>query len=339
MTQTPTSSKQGLIDQLGRLIEKIRAKFGSGGPAADLAEPMTSQDPQRYLDPAAIARFGLNPFVAKLVVEGFINGLHKSPFHGFSVEFADHREYVPGDDLKYLDWALYARTDHYYIKRYEEETNLRCYVLLDNSASMGFGTGKITKWDYACFLAMCMSYMMIKQQDAVGLSLFGSKPGIVLPPKSRNTHLRQMMQVMIKNPPTGQTDLPSSLRAIINNLKRRGMVIVISDLIDDPEQTVKALKMLSGHGHDVIVFHVHDAAELEFTFQGSTLFRDMETGEEIEVDPVSIRDAYKAKMAEVEEFYRKKLSMARIDYHPINTRTPYDQALAAYLQRRIGTRR
>jgi len=339
MAQTTAPSRESLTQRLGRLIDTLRGKFGSTGPSAELAQPMTSNDPQRYLDPESIARFGLNPFVAKLVVEGFINGLHKSPFHGFSVEFADHREYVPGDDLKYLDWALYARTDHYYIKRYEEETNLRCYILLDNSASMGFGTGKLTKWDYGCFLSICMAYMMIKQQDAAGLALFGSKPGAVLPPRSRNTQLRQMMQVMMKNPPTGQTDLPTSIRAIIKNLKRRGMVVVISDLIDDPEQTVKALKMLSGHGHDVIVFHVHDAAELEFTFQGSTLFRDMETGEEIEVDPVSIREAYKAKIQEVEEFYRKKLSSGRIDYHPINTRTPYDQALAGYLQRRIGTRR
>ena len=137
------------------------------------------------LDPALLDKFTLSPLIAKLVVEGFINGLHRSPFHGFSVEFADHREYVPGDDLKYLDWQVFARTDRYYIKRYEEETNLRAYILLDRSASMGFGTGKVTKWDYGCFLATCLAYLIIKQQDAVGLSLFGAKPGLLLPPRSR----------------------------------------------------------------------------------------------------------------------------------------------------------
>src|SRR5690606_26195796 len=133
-----------------------------------------------------------------------------SPFHGFSVEFADHREYVPGDDLKYLDWKLYARTDHYYIKRYEEETNVRCHVLLDRSASMAFGTAGLTKWDYACFLATCLSYLMIKQQDAVGFSLIGSQPGLLVPPRSRMSHLRQIMHLMMQNPPAGGTDLTTS---------------------------------------------------------------------------------------------------------------------------------
>jgi uncharacterized protein (DUF58 family) len=297
-------------------------------------EIMGGSDPNRFLDPAAIARFGLNPMIAKRVVEGFISGLHKSPFHGFSVEFADHREYVPGDDLKYLDWFLYARTDHYYIKRYEEETNLRCHIMLDRSASMAFGTEGVSKWDYACFLATCLSYMMIKQQDAAGLSLVGERPGMLVPPRCRGTHLNQLMRVMINNPPGGGTDLASSIKAMVRNIKRRSSVVLISDLIDDPDETIKAIRMIAAHRHDVLVFHVQDPAELEFSFEGSTLFRDVETGEELEVDPEAIRESYLEKMNELTTMYRKRLSEVGVDYQLINTRQPYDHALWAYLQQR-----
>jgi len=297
-------------------------------------ETLQGHDSRRYLDPAALARFSLTPLIAKLVVEGFISGLHRSPFHGFSVEFADHREYVPGDDLKYLDWFLYARTDHYYVKRYEEETNLRCHILLDRSASMSFGTVGMTKWDYACFLTSCLSYLMLKQQDAVGLALVGDTPGILVPPRCRSTHLSQLMRIMIQNPPAGRTDLGNSLQAIVRNLKRRSLVVLISDLIDDPEQTIKAVRLISSHKHDVIVFHILDPAELEFTFDGSTLFRDMETGEELEVDPAAVRDGYLAHMQGLIEQFRKRLAEMRIDYQPVDMRRPYDHALWAYLQRR-----
>jgi len=321
------------------LIQKLRRALTEAGKVEVLTEVMQSSDPNRYLDPSILAKVGMSPLLARLVVEGFINGLHKSPFHGFSVEFADHREYVPGDDLKYLDWHLFARTDNYYIKRFEEETNLRCYILLDRSASMAFGTGKITKWDYSCFLATCLAYMMTKQQDAVGLSLFGARPGMMIPPRCRTAHLRQMMQVMINNPPSGVTDVASSLRAITQNLKRRGLVVVISDLIDDPETTLKSLRLIGSHRHDVIVFHVQDAAELEFGFDGATTFKDMETGEELEIDPSAVREAYLARMTELCDFYRKRLTEVGIDYQLINTHESYDHALAAYLRRRMKTRK
>ena len=300
---------------------------------------MKGSDPQRYLDPEILSRVALSPLLAKLVVEGFINGLHQSPFHGFSVEFADHREYVPGDDLKYLDWHLFARTDNYYIKRFEEETNLRCYILLDRSASMAFGTGKITKWDYSCFLGTCLSYLITKQQDAVGLALFGSSPGMIVPARSRTAHLRQLMRVMITNPPSGVTDVSSSLRAITRSLKRRGLVVVISDLIDDPEQTLRSIRLLRSHKHDVIVFHVMDAAESNFDFDGATLFQDMETGEELEIDPSAVREAYLERMNELIAFYRKGLTEIGIDYQVLNTRQPYDEAFSAYLRRRARTRK
>jgi uncharacterized protein (DUF58 family) len=336
-------SGTGWLHRLGAqaraVFQKLyRAVMAQPGPIA-LAKGMQGADPQRYLDPAILARVGFSPLLAKVVVEGFLNGLHKSPYHGFSVEFADHREYVPGDDLKYLDWAVYARTDHYYIKRFEEETNLRCYVVLDRSASMAFGTGLLTKWDYSCFLATCLAYLVLRQQDAAALALFGSKPGVFVPPRCRRTHLRQLMSAMVNNVPAGATDVAGSLRSILRNLKRRGMVVIISDLIDDPVETLKSIRLLSSHRHDVIVFHVQDATELEFSFEGPALFKDLETGEEMEIDPASIRATYLQQMQELCAFYRKGLSEVGIDYHLINTRQPYDQALSAYLGRRAKIRK
>jgi uncharacterized protein (DUF58 family) len=329
---------QRLGSQARALFRKLhRTVLANSGPA--LAHGMQGLDPQRYLDPAILARVGFSPLLARVVVEGFLTGLHRSPFHGFSVEFAEHREYVPGDDLRYLDWALYARTDHYYIKRFEEETNLRCYVVLDRSASMGYGTGTLTKWDYSCFLATCLSYLMVRQQDAVGMALFGEGPGLFVPPRCRRSHLRQLMTAMVRQTPSGRTDVPGGLRAVVRKLKRRGLVVLISDLIDDPVETLKAIRLLAGHRHDVLVFHVQDAAELEFSFEGAALFRDLETGEEMEIDPASLRSAYLEQMNDLCNFYRKGLAEMGIDYHLINTRVPYDKALTAYLQRRARNRR
>lgn len=347
-TSTPNSTtarqpRGSWLSRLGsparRLVKQIHNVWvESGGPTA-LAQGMTDNNNQRYFDPTILSRVGFTPLLARLVVEGFINGLHRSPFHGFSVEFADHREYVPGDDLKFIDWPLYARTDHYYVKRFEEETNLRCTILLDRSASMGYGTGKLTKWDYSCFLATCLAYMMLRQQDAAGLTLFGSAPGLIVPPRCRRSHLRQMMKVMIDHAPSGTTAVPVSMQSIARNLKRRGLIVVISDLIDDPETTLKALRLLRTHRHDVIVFHVQDAAEMAFPFEGPTLFTDMETGEELEIDPGAVRQSYLDRMQDLCEFYRKGLVDMGVDYHLINTEQPYDKALSAYLNRRAKIRK
>ena len=324
---------------LTRWLSRFRDRAAGRTQHAVTTDVMRSDDPNAYLDPSALTRFGLTPMIAKLVVEGFISGLHRSPFHGFSVEFADHREYVPGDDLKFLDWFLFARTDHYYIKRYEEQTNVRCHILLDRSASMAFGTQGITKWDYACFLSSCLAYLMLKQQDSVGMSLMGMRPGLLVPPRCRGSHLRQLMRVMIQNPPTGRTDLATSIRSIVRSLKRRSLVVVISDLIDDPEQTLKALRLIRSHRHDVVVFHVQDPAELEFTFDGSTLFKDVETGEELEIDPDTIRDSYLQHVADLMTFYRRHLTEFGIDYEPLDTRRRYEHALWSYLQRRASLRK
>ena len=329
----------GIGGQARALFAKLRQSVIDSGGVTVKTEGIQDADPQRYFDPEILAKVGFSPLLARVVVEGFINGLHKSPFHGFSVEFADHREYVPGDDLKFLDWHLYARTDHYYIKRFEEETNLRCTILLDRSASMGFGTGKLTKWDYSCFLATCLAYLMLRQQDAAGLAMFGATPGIVVQPRCRRTHLRQLMKAMIDHPPSGTTNVAHSLQAISQRLKRRGLVVVISDLIDDPETTLKALRMLASRRHDVVVFHVQDAAELNFPFEGATLFQDLETGEELEIDPVAVRKTYLERMQSLSAFYRKGLTDMGADYHLIDTAAPYEQALSAYLNRRTKIRK
>ncbi len=299
---------------------------------------MRGRNPNRYLDPRAIMRFGLTPMLARRIVEGFISGLHQSPFHGFSVEFADHREYVPGDDLKFLDWMLYARTDLYYIKRSEDETNVRCFLLLDRSASMAFGTTGMTKWDYSCFLSACLAYLMLKQQDAVGLALFGAAPGVMAPARCRSSHLNVLMRMMIENPPSGGTDIAASLQSLISRLKRRSLVVVISDLLDDPPEALKAIRLLAAHKHDVIVFHVQDPAETEFAFEGAAVFKDVETDEELEVDPAAVREAFIRQAAEASAFFRKGLSEMNIDYQPLDTRAPFDNALHAYLQRRAALR-
>lgn len=333
----PTSWLARLGAPAKAVWRRLAAALAEAGPAAP-AELLRG-DARRYLDPDILARVGFSPLLARVVVEGFLSGLHKSPFHGFSVEFADHREYVPGDDLKYLDWPLYARTDQYYVKRFEEETNLRCHVVLDRSGSMGYGTGRLTKWDYSCFLATCLAYLMLRQQDAVGLALVGAKPGLLVPPRARRTHLRTLMRPLVQYAPEGETALAASLRGVLRGLKRRGLVVVISDLLDDPAATVKALRLFAGHRHDVIVFHVLDGMERDFAFEGATLFRDLETGQELEIDPRASRGQYLGRLADAEATYRKGLADAGIDYHRLDTRQPYDAALSAFLARRARVRR
>ena len=329
------------LRQLGEDAQGLfRRLFHEGlaeGPR--LAEPLAGDDPHRYFQPALLAKLGHTPLLARVVVEGFLNGLHQSPFHGFSVEFAEHREYVPGDDPRYIDWALFARTDHHYIKRYEEETNLRCYLLLDASASMSFGTGGVTKWDYACFLATCLAYLMVRQQDAVGLSLVGAKPGLFVPPRCRRSHIRQLMATMIRSQPAGATNLPAALRGVVRKMQRRGLVVLISDLVDDPQETLKAIKLLAGHRHDVLVFHIQDQTELEFNFSHPALFTDLETGEELEVDPANARARFLEEAQAHREFFRRGLAGLGIDYHLVDTRQPYDKGLSAYLDRRARSRR
>ena len=332
--RAPARGWRGALDALRRRVRDAAAPPRAGRVTTT---PIAGGS-GRYLDPRVLTQFGLTPMLARRIVEGFLAGLHKSPFRGFSAEFADHREYVPGDEFRFIDWQVFARTDHLYVKRSEEETNLRCFLLLDRSASMLFGTEGITKWDYACFLSSCLAYLMLKQQDAVGLVLLGEPRGVMVPARCRSLHLHQLMSVMIQNPPAGGVDLAASLKKTVTLLKRRSLIVIVSDLIDDPEPTAKAIRLLRSHRHDVVVFHIQDPAEISFDFEGAAIFRDLETGEELEVDPAVVRSDYRRKMAGLGEFWIKELREAGIDYEPIDIHQPYDKALAAYLKRRAEMR-
>jgi uncharacterized protein (DUF58 family) len=272
---------------------------------------------------------------ARLVVEGFITGLHRSPYHGFSVEFAEHRQYMPGDEIKHIDWKIYARTDRFYIKQFEEETNLKAYILLDRSTSMGFtAEGRISKLLYGSSLAAALSYMMIKQQDAVGLALFDEKLTTYLPPHASKAYLRQILVALQQVRASGVTGVGRSLHQAAERIKRRGLVIVISDLLDDPADVITALKHFRHRKNEVIVMHVLDPLERTFAFDADAVFKDMETAETIATQPWHMRRAYARAMHNFVMRYKRECREHAIDYVLLDTATPFDVALFQYLSKR-----
>ncbi|MBI2192596.1 MAG: DUF58 domain-containing protein [Planctomycetes bacterium] len=293
-----------------------------------------NQPSAKYLEPETVARLSNLSLVGRLVVEGFITGLHKSPHKGFSVEFAEHRQYAPGDDLRYLDWTVYARTDHFFIKQFEEETNVKAYLLLDRSASMGFGSGPVTKLQYACYLTAALTYLMIRQRDGVGLVIFDSDIRRLLPPKSRPTQLRAILDELQGLEPGEPSNLSRSFHHLAENLKRRGLILVLSDLLDNPEEVMPALQHFRHNKHELIVFHILDPRELDFDYPDYATFADMETGRKLPVDPAFFRQAYQKKMEALQARYRRFASESRMDYVPLNTQVPYDRSLMAYLSKR-----
>ena len=266
--------------------------------------------------------------------------MHASPFHGFSVEFSEHRRYVQGDDPKLIDWLVYAKTDRFYIKEYQAETNITGYLVMDLSESMAYThRQELTKFDYCICLAAALGYLMIHQQDPVGLITFDESIRASLPARSKRTQLANVLAQLARAKPGGLTEVGANLARIAAMIRHRSLLMVFSDLLADPDEVIRGLQQLRHAGHDVIVFHVQDPAELEFDFAGSTLFRDVETGEELEVDPDAIRETYLDKVQELINFYRKNLIEVGIDYHSIDTRTPYDHALWAYLGQRQSLRK
>ncbi len=231
---------------------------------------------KEYLKPEILNKINNLELRARLVVEGFITGLHKSPFHGFSVEFAQHRPYNVGDNLRYVDWKVFGRTDRYYIKQYEEETNLKAYILLDTSRSMEFSSTEITKLQYAKYLSAALSYLMITQRDAVGLALFGSQVRKILPPRSSTGYLQPILTELDRAKPEGETDISAILHILAERLKRRGLIILISDLLDEPEAILSGLRHFRHSQHEVLVFHILDPNEIEFDFKGDIEFEDLE---------------------------------------------------------------
>ena len=291
----------------------------------------------RFLEPAALARVENLSMVARGVVEGFISGLHSSPYKGFSVEFAEHREYTSGDDPRHLDYRMLARTDRLYIKQYEEETNMRIQILLDISGSMGYRhqTGRgLTKLQYASYLTAILSYLMTRQQDSVGLTTFDTDIRLDMPARGSPRHFNEMMRQLEGLAAGGQTDVAETLHRLANRFKRRRLIVLISDLYDEPEDVIRALHHFRHRRHEVILFHVLDKAEIEFPFRDVIALRDMETGRRIQVDPAYVRDTYRQQVEQFIEGYRRACAEVQIDYVLADTSTPYDFMLSRYLSAR-----
>jgi len=267
------------------------------------------------------------------VVEGFLSGLHTSPFKGFSQEFADHRQYMPGDELKSIDWKVFGRSDRFYIKEYQEETNLRAYILLDKSGSMGYGK-TISKLEYAKYLGASLAYMLFKQKDNVGIATFDTRIREIVPPSARRTNFMMILKMIADASPSGETNMSDVFYQLAQKIRRRGLVIVLSDLIDEPSNLVKALRSFRHRKHEVLVFQILDKDERNFPFIESAIFTDLENGSELVVSPGLIRDRYRARFKEFVEYYRKHLLESRIDHSVLYTDTSYDRALFTYLQKR-----
>lgn len=289
----------------------------------------------RYLDPSTLARVKNLSLVARGVVEGFITGLHSSPYKGFSVEFAEHRKYSPGDNLRHLDWRILGRTDRLYIKQYEEETNLRAQILLDASASMAYGEPPgITKLQYASYLTAVLAYLMMRQQDAVGMTSFDTEVRLDMPARGSPRHFDEMMNHLEAIQPGRATNLGATLNRLADRFKRRCLIILISDLYDEPEAVDRALRHFRHKRHEVIVFHVLDHAEIDFPFRDTASFVDMESGERIQVDPAYVRDDYRRRIEEFIDRYRHICADCQFDYVLADTSTPLDSMLARYLEKR-----
>ena len=285
-----------------------------------------------FLDPVVLARISNLELIARTVVEGFINGLHHAPYLGLSMDFAEHRAYMPGDDIRRIDWRLYARTDRYFVKQFEADTNANFICLVDVSQSMDFSSGGVTKFDYARYLAACLTYFSQKQRDRVGLVTFNNEVVNRVPPSAK--HLEEILYTLDRAKPAGQAKLLKPLRHMAEFFKRRSFLVLISDFYEEPTAIMDALKYLHGKGNDVIVFHILDPAELDFPFKDAMNFEDSESGERMQVIPDQMRAEYQQLIKAHIETLTKKMAEHRVDYTMINTSTPLDFALFHYLSKR-----
>lgn len=287
---------------------------------------------ERYLKPEVVRQIKRLDLRAQFIVRGFLHGLHASPFHGFSVEFSEHRKYTPGDEPKDIDWLIYAKTDKYYVKKFEAETNITGYLAMDLSRSMGYTyRQEMTKFDYAICLAAALCYLMIHQQDPVGLLTFDEKIRNSLAPKSRRGHLADVLSLLARIRPEGKTDIAHSLVQISAMLRHASLVMVFSDLLGDVEPTMQALHRLRHGGHDVIVFHILDEAEVRFPFDGMVELEDPETEDKLQLDATNFRRDYLHEVESFREHFRRECSQAGIDYVPLDTSMQFDRALTEYL--------
>jgi uncharacterized protein (DUF58 family) len=285
------------------------------------------------LPPQALARISNLSLIARWIVEGFISGLHASPYHGFSIEFAEYRPYTPGDDLRHFDWKALAKSERKYVKKYHSETNMQAQILVDCSSSMAFGE-PVSKLRYAQAVAAALSYLLIMQQDAVGLALFADRLVNYVPPRSTTRHFRNIVQVLQSAAPEPGTNMTVTINYLAETVKRRGMFIIISDLYDEPERILAALRHLRFNKHEVIVFHVLDHKELTFPYRALAEFKDMENEASVQVAPPAYRAAYLSAIADFTTDMRRKCSNMLVDYVLIDTATPFDKVLAQYLFKR-----
>ncbi len=298
----------------------------------------------RFVDPAVLARIASLELVARTVVDGFISGLHKAPFLGHSTDFAEHRPYLPGDDIRQIDWRLYARTDRFYVKQYEADTNSNCLLLLDVSASMGFASqGRPSKFDYGRFLAACLAYFSHKQRDRIGLVTFADDLVDFVPPAAK--HMEVVLHTLDRaacRPARGEPErggLRRPLLRVAEAVRRRGVAVLISDLYEEPEAVLDAVRVLRGRGNDVIVFHLLDPAEVDFPYQGAAEFQDLETGEVRPVVAEALGHDYRRLVAAHLETLGRRLGEGSVDYVHVSTATPLDHALFHYLSTRRRARR
>ncbi len=296
------------------------------------------ENSRKYLDPRTLAKLQGLELRARSIVEGYVSGAHRSPFHGFSVEFAEHREYVPGDDLRFVDWKAYGKTDRVYLKQYEEETNLVCYLLLDVSESMTYcsSDAAMSKLDYGRCIAASLAYLVLQQQDGVGLTTFDDGIRSLIRPSSHPTHLKQMLHSIEDEPTTTKTTLGPIFHDLAERFKKRGVVIVISDLFDDVATMLAGLKHFRHRRHEVILFHVLDPAEVEFGFRDLTLFKGLEGLPELLVDPHALRKAYLQEFDAYSRLLKSGCHAQQIDYVPLRTDQSLDLALSTYLAKRTN---
>jgi uncharacterized protein (DUF58 family) len=300
--------------------------------------PATKDDPRRFLHPDTIAKITRLDLRARQVVEGFISGMHKSPFFGHSIEFVQHREYTSGDDLRHLDWKVWSKTDRFYIKQYEAETNLRTTLVVDVSESMHYGRGALNKYNYGCTIAACLAYLLLRQQDACGLITFDSDVRQTVPARSQNTHIDALCKAMDVSRPREKTDIERILRQVTESMPGRGMVVIISDLLVDREPLLRGLEMLCHRRHDILVFHILDEDEVTFPFSGTTRFEGMEEMPNLLCDPRALRDGYIEALEEYLIEVRRGCTRLGIDYQFVKTNEYLDAVLARFLTRRSDVR-
>ena len=289
---------------------------------------------QKYMDPSTIHKIENLSLRARLVVEGFIIGMHRSPYHGFSVEFSEHRPYGYGDEIRYIDWKLWGKTDRFYIKQFEEETNLKCHLILDKSSSMGFGSSEITKFDYSKSLAAALTYLMIKQQDAIGLTTFDDKIDISIVPKSKMSHLNLLLKTMHNCKTGGETNISRLLHSLAESIHKRGLIILISDLLDDEKEIIKGLRHFRYKGHEVIIFHIMDPKEKDLDYDENVNFIDIENNTNIITDSRLIRKQYNKAFKDFCDYYKTECLRNKVDYIPISIDESLDKSLMQYLIKR-----